>query len=383
MAARLSKQIFSYYLAETASGRTQWEPPALGPAAPIDVLASPGLASPPATQPQGKRRQYPTGQTQAYYGTPAPSTDPGYNAATPPTQLFTPGLAADNQFQQQQHQASQSGYYAQTPDQPGYGNPAPYGGQQPAPQVDSMVDQFSQMGVSQQKHLRLQTTNLITAPPDPLDLLNPPPPVILPPNACLTTSPYSNSPPSYQRSTINAVPTTSALLAKSKLPLALVITPYRSVKEDEMQVPVVTDTVIARCRRCRTYMNPYVQFIDNGNRWKCCMCSMTNEVPQLFDWDQATNTPGDRWARAELNYSVVEFVAPTEYMVRPPQPMVYVFLIDVSHAAIQSGLLAGFGFCLVVLTTSRNGCYCDTHTSRKFGSSPQRGFQDKGGYISI
>ena len=70
------------------------------------------------------------------------------------------------------------------------------------------------------------------------------------------------------------------------------------------------------------------------------MCSLSNEVPQLFDWDQARNAPGDRWARAELNHGVVEFVAPTEYMVRPPQPAVYVFLIDVSHSAIQSGMVA-------------------------------------------
>ena len=67
---------------------------------------------------------------------------------------------------------------------------------------------------------------------------------------------------------------------------------------------------------------------------------MSNEVPQLFDWDQARNQPGDRWARAELNHGVVEFVAPTEYMVRPPQPAVYIFLIDVSHNAIQSGMVA-------------------------------------------
>lgn len=74
--------------------------------------------------------------------------------------------------------------------------------------------------------------------------------------------------------------------------------------------------------------------------WRCCMCSMSNEVPQLFDWDQVRNQPGDRWARAELNHGVVEFVAPTEYMVRPPQPAVYVFLVDVSHSAIQSGMVA-------------------------------------------
>jgi protein transport protein SEC24 len=44
--------------------------------------------------------------------------------------------------------------------------------------------------------------------------------------------------------------------------------------------------------------------------------------------------------RAELRYSVVEFVAPTEYMVRPPQPLVYLFLIDVSLSAVTSGLVA-------------------------------------------
>ncbi|KIM79079.1 hypothetical protein PILCRDRAFT_10737 [Piloderma croceum F 1598] len=67
---------------------------------------------------------------------------------------------------------------------------------------------------------------------------------------------------------------------------------------------------------------------------------MSNEVPQLFDWDQVRNQPGDRWARDELNHSTVEFVAPTEYMVRAPQPAVYVILIDVSHTAIQSGMVA-------------------------------------------
>ena len=70
---------------------------------------------------------------------------------------------------------------------------------------------------------------------------------------------------------------------------------------------------------------------------------MSNEVPQLFDWDQARNQPGDRWARAELSHAVVEFVAPTEYMVRAPQPAVYIFLIDVSHSAIQSGTHPNFG----------------------------------------
>lgn len=60
----------------------------------------------------------------------------------------------------------------------------------------------------------------------------------------------------------------------------------------------------------------------------------------MFDWDQEHSQPADRWQRAELNHAVVEYVAPTEYMVRPPQPVFYVFLVDVSHAAVSSGMVA-------------------------------------------
>jgi protein transport protein SEC24 len=70
------------------------------------------------------------------------------------------------------------------------------------------------------------------------------------------------------------------------------------------------------------------------------MCNVSNEVPPEYDWDRATNSQVDRWSRPELNRAVVEFVAPTEYMVRPPQPPVFVWLLDVSPAAVGSGMLA-------------------------------------------
>jgi hypothetical protein len=132
--------------------------------------------------------------------------------------------------------------------------------------VGQLADQFGQMGMGGQKQHQLLTTNLLTAPPDPNDLNLPPPEIRLPPGASLSPMPTTLPDPSYQRSTINAVPTTSSLLSKSKLPFALILAPYRSLNEGEEPVPLVTDTVIARCRRCRTYMNPYVQFIDGGNR---------------------------------------------------------------------------------------------------------------------
>ncbi len=76
------------------------------------------------------------------------------------------------------------------------------------------------------------------------------------------------------------------------------------------------------------------------------MCNLTNDVPQAFDWDAAKQKGLDRWQRPDLNHAVVEFVAPQEYMVRPPQPLVYLFLIDVSYASVTSGLLATTARCI-------------------------------------
>ncbi|PHH76443.1 hypothetical protein CDD83_4257 [Cordyceps sp. RAO-2017] len=186
----------------------------------------------------------------------------------------------------------------------------------------------------------LYPTDIMNQPFTVAELDLPPPPIMLPPNTSVTPSANANCPSRYIRSTLNAVPTTNSLLKKSKLPFALVIQPYGALHDDEDPVPVVQDQVISRCRRCRTYINPFVTFLDHGHRWRCNMCNLSNDVPQAFDWDAAAQQAADRWQRHELNHSVVEFVAPQEYMVRPPQPLVYLFLFDVSHSAVANGLLA-------------------------------------------
>ena len=43
--------------------------------------------------------------------------------------------------------------------------------------------------------------------------------------------------------------------------------------------------------------------------------------------------------RPELRNASCDFLAPAEYMVRPPQRPGYVFLLDVSSHAVQSGFL--------------------------------------------
>lgn len=255
-------------MSETATGRTQWEVPEPGQQA---TAQQPMVPEVPVAH-HSKRRQYAAGQTQVYYGGDG-STDPSYGAAGAQQQpaaggqLFTPGLMSEQQFATQQ--ATQPPYYqpGQEPEYisgPAYGQPQ-QGYVQGA--VDQLAGQFGQMGMNGHKQFQLYTTNLLTSPPEPRELYRPPPEIRLPPNSCISPSPFANADPSYKRCTLNAVPTSSSLLSKAKVPFALVITPYRSLKEGEEPVPLITDTVIARCRRCRTYINPFVQFIDGGNRY--------------------------------------------------------------------------------------------------------------------
>ncbi|KAG5518123.1 hypothetical protein PMAC_003309 [Pneumocystis sp. 'macacae'] len=219
----------------------------------------------------------------------------------------------------------------------------------PYPSIDMVSNQFSHMGMDsplQQSPITsgfslnpLISVDLIGHPPDISDLKRLPPSLILPSNASLMQTEKINCGPEYLRSTLNVVPKNNSLLKKSKLPFALTIRPFIMLTDDEENVPLVSDTIIARCRRCRSYINPFSIFIDSGHRWKCNLCSMTNDVPSAFSWGQQ-NKQADQWKRAELTHAVVDFLAPSEYMVRPPQPLVYVFLIDVSYPAIMSGMVA-------------------------------------------
>ncbi|KAI7875048.1 hypothetical protein K492DRAFT_136950 [Lichtheimia hyalospora FSU 10163] len=168
------------------------------------------------------------------------------------------------------------------------------------------------------------------------DLDTAPPTAHVPQHMTVTPSPHAQSSSTFIRSTLNAVPFSNALLKKSKLPLALLLEPYPSVNEN---VPVVSDTVIARCTRCKSYINPFVRFSQGALKWQCNLCGLDNDVPSAFDWDVVNQLSVDRWQRVELNYGCVDFMASAEYMERPPQPPAYVFVIDTSYQAVQTGMV--------------------------------------------
>ncbi|XVF77273.1 hypothetical protein PTKIN_Ptkin14bG0030000 [Pterospermum kingtungense] len=150
-----------------------------------------------------------------------------------------------------------------------------------------------------------------------------------------------NCNPRYLRLTTSAIPNSQSLISRWHLPLGAVVCPLAEPPEGE-EVPVINfgSTGIIRCRRCRTYVNPHVTFTDSGRKWCCNICALLNDVPsEYFANLDATGRRIDLDQRPELIKGSVEFVAPTEYMVRPPMPPLYFFLIDVSISAVRSGMI--------------------------------------------
>uniref|UniRef100_A0AAQ6AIZ5 SEC24 homolog B, COPII coat complex component n=1 Tax=Amphiprion ocellaris TaxID=80972 RepID=A0AAQ6AIZ5_AMPOC len=189
------------------------------------------------------------------------------------------------------------------------------------------ISSFSALEVEALRPVNLlQERNLL--PPRPLE-----PPE---PNVSSDLKKVNCSPQTF-RCTLTSIPQTQALLNKARLPLGLLLHPFR----DLQQLPVITSNTIVRCRSCRTYINPFVTFLDQ-RRWKCNLCYRVNDVPDEFMYNPVTRSYGEPHKRPEVQNSTVEFIASSDYMLRPPQPAVYLFVLDVSHNAVEAGYLKYF-----------------------------------------
>ncbi|CAI2350729.1 unnamed protein product [Caenorhabditis sp. 36 PRJEB53466] len=258
--------------------------------------------------------------------TPHPHAPP--HAGFPPAQQPQPAYQPQPSFQQQQ-----------PPQQVQYGQP-----QMPQAQMQQMNQQFGQMNMGgapggQPQGFRNDIIDLLTQR-DVQQLGFEDIEVQIPQQVA---NPSAHVDPNIFRSTLAQVPQTEDLLKKSRLPFAITLHPFRDVKN----LNIIQTSNIVRCRYCRTYINPYV-YLPDHRHWKCNLCNRNNDLPDDFCWDPVTKAFGDPRNRPEIQNATVEFIAPAEYMLRPPQPAVYVFILDISAAAIQSGYLHTFSEQLII-----------------------------------
>ncbi|TPX40911.1 hypothetical protein SeMB42_g05818 [Synchytrium endobioticum] len=151
-----------------------------------------------------------------------------------------------------------------------------------------------------------------------------------------------NCSPRFIRLTTYNFPTTNDLLVTSELPLGMIIQPLADLAPDEAPIKVVDfgENGPVRCARCKAYINPFVIFVDGGRKFTCNLCTFENEVsPEYFANLDMNGRRIDLDQRPELCFGTVEFEAPKEYCSRPPFPVSYLFCIDVSWSAVQTGLV--------------------------------------------
>jgi len=148
-------------------------------------------------------------------------------------------------------------------------------------------------------------------------------------------------PKSMFRMTSSTIPAMANMVTTCKVPTGGILRPFTQPEEGDVDLIRPGAGGIVRCHRCRTYINPFVAWLDNGRKWRCNICAHVNETSSAYYCHlDANNQRKDKDIRPELCKGVVEWAAPPEYQVREPQPPAYFFVLDVSAAAVQSGMLA-------------------------------------------
>ena len=131
------------------------------------------------------------------------------------------------------------------------------------------------------------------------------------------------------------------MAAQSGVPLSVVIEPLAEHPEGKKPPQVNFGQMeVVRCRQCRTYMNPFVLWMENGRRWKCNLCQRVQDtLSQYYCHLDESGMRADRMQRPELHSGCIDIVAPEGYQSRPPMAAAYVFVLDVSEQAVRTGML--------------------------------------------
>lgn len=119
-----------------------------------------------------------------------------------------------------------------------------------------------------------------------------------------------NCNPRYLRLTTGALPSSQSLASRWHLPLGAVVCPLAESPDGvsacltclmssnmlvllihlltvfclQEEVPTVNfaPASVVRCRRCRTYVNPYVTFTEAGRKFRCNVCTLLNDGISFF-----------------------------------------------------------------------------------------------------
>ena len=263
--------------------------------------------------------EQPAGSSQPFNGMPQGQTTPGHPYAG---QQVTPAM---NQFPAPATQTAFGGGTPTVPSGPGVSA----GGRVDPEQIPSVPRSRDEPAQYYLQHV-YNTMEQHLPPPSSVPFVG---------------NDQGNSTPKYARLTLNNIPSSSDALNTIALPLGLILQPLAPIQPGEQPIPVLDfgEQGPPRCRRCRTYINPFMTFRSGGNKFVCNMCTFPNDVAlEYFAPTDPSGVRVDRDQRPELKLGTVEFMVPKEYWAKEPVGLRWLFLIDVGQEAFNRGFLEAF-----------------------------------------
>ena len=150
-----------------------------------------------------------------------------------------------------------------------------------------------------------------------------------------------NSSSDYISTTSLIFPKDTKTLSQLSIPMSLSLCPMKNTGND---IPFVDygENNIPRCpnRNCRAYMNPFVKFIQGGEKWICNICRQINDTEEFYYSD--VDKDGIRLdvnTKPELYCGSYEFFANKSYWKKGKNPTeaFFIFAFETSMGAIENG----------------------------------------------
>lgn len=97
---------------------------------------------------------------------------------------------------------------------------------------------------------------------------------------------------------------------------------------------------LPRCQTCRAYVNPYFEFFNNFETFKCNLCNKSQPTPGYYAniRRQAQNDGIEDQQHPEQLNGTYELVANDDYTARPPKNPTYYFVIDISKSSYTNNV---------------------------------------------
>ena len=143
-------------------------------------------------------------------------------------------------------------------------------------------------------------------------------------------------------STISSVfPQNYKTLSQLEIPMSISINPMSA---PSIEIPFINygENNIPRClnKPCQAYMNPFVKFFENGDKWICNICGNINKTEEIYysNLDQ-NGIRLDINEKPELHTGSYEFYANKSYWKKNKDPTeaLFIFIFETSTWAVDSG----------------------------------------------